>query len=496
LILLLPITSGPTLSDIDKISLTADDNVKAGIKDSNQNWIGNTPDLTANTEGAIILSPLQNVANGIVAIDDIAGNLVESNTYVALGTNENDSITASNNGDIIMGFDGNDNITGGSGDDLIEGGNGDDTIDESAGGNNVIRGGAGVDTIIGGSGDDTFVVLGTIDADDYVADDVGQDTGAYQLGLTDLIDAGLDTSDSGTDGSDETYDGGDGNNVLEIWGNADITNATLHNINIVRSHSDITISATQLEQLFIDNNQPLDLELMNSNSKVTITELNSYMGLELLKYLTPDMSNLSNTDSPNAEIDFTLDADNIDDSAPYNIIDTTDYSIKYDDLLATHSDNTLTDGDGENSFIIADDKDDTINAGDGNDIIVMQTNLTKDDTIDGGDGTDILLFTDTSGSSDILDNVTNVEIISIKSANDTTAITTKDSLVASGKTLRVDTSEFEVGDTFIWDGSAETDGSFIIDGGSEDDIIIGGYGNDTIYGRSGDDYIDAGAGDD
>jgi len=495
------IISGPTLSDIDKISLIANDNVKAGIKDSNHNWIGNTPELTANTEGTIILSPLQNVANGRVAIDDVAGNLVESDTYVALGTNEDDTITASDNGDIMMGFDGNDNITGGSGDDLIEGGAGNDIIDEgSSGGNNVIRGGAGVDTITGGSGNDTFVVLGVINEDDYIAADVGQDTGAYKLGLTNLIDAGLDTSDTDdgnghTDGSGETYNGGGGTNILEIWGQADVSQATLHNVVTVRPHSEVTISANQLSTLLTDNSQPLNLELMDDNSKVTITGLDSDMGLKLLKYLTPDMSNLSgSTNPPSAEIVFTFDADGIDDNNPNNIINETTYSIKFSDFL-TNVSHSLDDPTGENSLIIADNDNDGINANDGNDIIAMQAFLTKDDSIDGGDGTDILLFTDTSGNTDILNGVTNVEMISIGDANGT-SITTVDNLVAANKTLIVDASNISSGNSFRWDGSNETDGQFNIEGGDENDTIIGGDMNDIIKISGGTNTITGGGGAD
>ncbi len=83
------------------------------------------------------------------------------------GTNDNDTLIASEGDDTLWGDGGNDRLEGGYGNDIIQGGAGDDIITDIGGddnlqgeaGNDVIQGGQGINLIIGGTGSD-FIITG------------------------------------------------------------------------------------------------------------------------------------------------------------------------------------------------------------------------------------------------------------------------------------------------------------------------------------------------
>jgi hypothetical protein len=77
-----------------------------------------------------------------------------------------------------------------------------------------------------------------------------------------------------------------------------------------------------------------------------------------------------------------------------------------------------------------------------------------------------------------------------------TSVTTLDGLVAAAGSLTVNAVALTNNNSLIWDGSAETNGTFSITGGAGADTIIGGAGNDTINAGAGDDTIVSGTGND
>ncbi|MGC6528489.1 MAG: M10 family metallopeptidase C-terminal domain-containing protein, partial [Paracoccaceae bacterium] len=109
--------------------------------------------------------------------------------------------------------------------------------------------------------------------------------------------------------------------------------------------------------------------------------------------------------------------------------------------------------------------------------------LSSSDTIDGGAGTDELRFTDSGSATSDLDGVTNVETVTLGDA--ATSVTTVDALVGSEETLTLSAAALKGTNALIWDGSAETNGSFNITGSSQADTIKGGAGADTITGGAG-----------
>ncbi|MGH6872931.1 MAG: beta strand repeat-containing protein [Rhizomicrobium sp.] len=119
--------------------------------------------------------------------------------------------------------------------------------------------------------------------------------------------------------------------------------------------------------------------------------------------------------------------------------------------------------------------DDTINAG---------AALTAADTIDGGAGSDTLILDGDFSSGVTFGTTTMVNVETLQfDAGHSYDLTTNDATVASGQTLTVDATALGASDVLTFDGSAETDGSFVFEFGADfsaSDSIDGGAGNDTL----------------
>lgn len=76
------------------------------------------------------------------------------------------------------------------------------------------------------------------------------------------------------------------------------------------------------------------------------------------------------------------------------------------------------------------------------------------------------------------------------------ALSSADSNVAAGHSLTVDGMPLGAGDSLDFDGSAETDGRFVLQGGAGADHLRGGAGADTLYGWGGADMLAGGGGAD
>jgi hypothetical protein len=76
------------------------------------------------------------------------------------------------------------------------------------------------------------------------------------------------------------------------------------------------------------------------------------------------------------------------------------------------------------------------------------------------------------------------------------ALSGDDSNVAAGHSLTIDGMPLGAGDSLDFDGSAETDGRFVLQGGQGADHLIGGAGADSLYGWTGGDTLTGGGGAD
>ncbi|HEY0012004.1 MAG TPA: M10 family metallopeptidase C-terminal domain-containing protein, partial [Allosphingosinicella sp.] len=75
-------------------------------------------------------------------------------------------------------------------------------------------------------------------------------------------------------------------------------------------------------------------------------------------------------------------------------------------------------------------------------------------------------------------------------------ITWADSLLAAGATFTVNASRLQAHETFVFDGSQETNGVLRVFGGASADTLTGGGGADQLHGGGGADVLRGGGGAD
>ena len=372
----------------------------------------------------------------------------------------------------ITGGAANDIITGGQGVDSIFAGMGDDTID--------MRGNlSSLDTVDGGVGTDTLTILGAISSDldsvsnieililgdadthintndNLVADSalLTVDASAVTVGNSVIFDGvaeldGAFTFIAGT--GQDTFVGGAGNDTFEFGSNL--------------TTSDSLFGRGGTDTLKI--------------SGADATDLDNVSGIEVL-----ELANLTTTiiATPNlVSSDTTL---LVDGSAL-----TSGQKLTFNGAAETSGSFNIVGGDDDDTITGGQDED-IISTGLGADTIHMGQNLTNEDNIDGGGGNDTLTL---SGAiSTDLDNVINVEVIILADA--TTNISTEETLVASGQTLTIDGSALTEDQVFVFDGSAETNGNFIVSAGEDDDSLTGGNGDDQLDAGDGNDIVQGGLG--
>jgi Ca2+-binding RTX toxin-like protein len=133
----------------------------------------------------------------------------------------------------------------------------------------------------------------------------------------------------------------------------------------------------------------------------------------------------------------------------------------------------------------------------GDDRFQMGGALTSADHIDGGSGNDeVDLGGDYSaGMTFKAATMINVETIFLNSGY-SYKLVMNDGNVAAGKSLSIIGGLLSSSDTLIVNASAETDGHYVLGGGSGDDVLIGGQAGNTFEGDYGLDKMTAGNGND
>lgn len=315
-------------------------------------------------------------------------------TKLASGSNVDKIVVNGNGGDdtiklsstltiatIVNGGDGDDDIIGGISDDKIKGDSGNDTI-ASGTGDDIVEGGAGVDNIDTGSGNDKIVVIGS--GGSYSSGPAAG-TGAAALGLTQN-----DLNNGNDDASGETYNGGSGNDTLEIWGNVDLTNDTVSNIETIDTHSNMSVNTAQLINLA--NNAPggiVDVNLLDNNSTITLLDITQITPTQL----TTLMNTLNKTDfdfhgnasaliKTNA-VGFDVNMDNSTDSNDY-------FSMTSGELGTTGNDTIDASSQTSPKLLWGGAGDDTLIGG------------TKVDILAGGSGNDTFEFGSASAGTKIM----------------------------------------------------------------------------------------------
>ena len=131
------------------------------------------------------------------------------------------------------------------------------------------------------------------------------------------------------------------------------------------------------------------------------------------------------------------------------------------------------------------------------DNFVMGAAFTAADTIAGGGGNDALLLDGDYAGPLVFGAATMTGVVSlILGAGHDYDLATDDANVAAGARLTVDASALGGGNVLIFNGAAETDGSFAILGGAGNDVLTGGARNDIFTGGGGVDTMTGGGGHD
>jgi Ca2+-binding RTX toxin-like protein len=163
------------------------------------------------------------------------------------------------------------------------------------------------------------------------------------------------------------------------------------------------------------------------------------------------------------------------------------------DFRGNSANNGIRGGAGNDLLRLQDGGDDNVDAGDGNDTLLFIGSLTAADIVNGDSGVDTLVLQGNYGSGlTLTGNVTEMEGISLLAGSNTGfgepgsnrydyVITTHNSNFAAGVQARINGSALLAGEDFTFDGSAETDASFVVYGGKGKDALTGGLGNDIFF---------------
>ena len=156
----------------------------------------------------------------------------------------------------------------------------------------------------------------------------------------------------------------------------------------------------------------------------------------------------------------------------------------------------LTGGQMNDEFRFFGGASDFVNGQDGEDTFLMGATLDAGDQINGGTGDDyVSLSGDYSAGLNLGAALQSIETLQLYSGF-SYKLTASDMTVDDDESMYI-SAGLSAGETFVFNGAAETNGTFSIQGGAGADTITGGQGNDYISASSGgDDKLYGAAGDD
>jgi Ca2+-binding RTX toxin-like protein len=160
-------------------------------------------------------------------------------------------------------------------------------------------------------------------------------------------------------------------------------------------------------------------------------------------------------------------------------------------FVGTSADDIFRGTSNSDRFIMVGGGQDTVFGKHGNDFFLFDGGFTAQDSVFGGGGAqDTLKLSGdySAGLTLAATTLSGIEKITFASHNSYTLVS-DDANVAAGRQLTIDGSELKGSDVVNFDGSAETDGVFVLRGGSGEDIMTGGEGADTLIGGVGIDLL-------
>ncbi|HEY0086633.1 MAG TPA: calcium-binding protein, partial [Allosphingosinicella sp.] len=456
----------------------------------------------------------------------------------ALGTSL-DAITLNA---IVPGLDTvGDTLNGGTGHDTLIGDAGKDTLD----------GGAGRDRMAGGAGDDTYIVdeaassvmgpngLETVPGDVVVeaagagTDEIRTALSAFSLALIANVE---NLTGTRTDGG-QALQGNSLTNIIRGTAFADTITGSLGNDQLIGgAGDDVYIYNAAANTIVEDAGGGTDTVRTSFLSHTLGANLENLEGLntEGQSLTGNSLANRITGNSGNDTLDGGLGADTLigglgndiyivddaldvvtelegqgTDAVRTGIGSRTDFTKLYhlpdnvENLVGTSAtgqgvygnalDNVVTMGAGGDLIVLDGGGNDTVNSGGGADFIYFGGAFTAADVVNGGAGTDTVGLLGSYDLTLAAGSLAGVERLALYTGGDGPAnnytITTVDANVAAGANLFVTAASLQADETFIFNGIAETNGSFTVRAGAGDDIIAGGAGADYLDGAAGADKL-------
>ena len=424
--------------------------------------------------------------------DTIVGDGAHNIIY---GMEGDDTLRGEGGDDWIFGDEGGDTLEGGAGDDLLMGGEGDDTLD-GGDGDDMLVGGEGADMLTGGAGADTFV-FGEGHGDDTITDfDTTQDKihlrSFSQTISWDVLSTKITTV------LDE-------NNVvvglkidLSDWGGGTIT------LDGITSISDLTEDMFVLDRIVGDDDSDDVLQGGTSDDTMTggtgadtfvfgeesgadtITDFSTTEGDKI--DLTAFTASIT-WQQLQASMSAVVDDPNTPETESGTVIDLTAFGGGTITLEGVTSTDLTAD-----MFVL-----DDYAGGAGDDTI---EGTFRDDTLTGGDGADTFVFGPDSGADTITDFTAGADKIDLSAFTNITSLgdlrgfqAGDDAVIFLGfngggsiTLLGVQLGDLSASDFILYQDEYT--------GAEGDDILTGGAGDDTITGLAGDDTLTGGEGAD
>ena len=411
---------------------------------------------------------------------------------------------------------------GGAGDDSLRAGGGGSRI-YGNGGADLLKGGRGDDELIGGAGNDRFEEYSGAVTLDKISGGEGSDY--IEIYRTSVTNWG--TIQAGGDADDDTFeidirtagtailDGGDGSDRFKIEGG--LAGTTRITLGAGSDFVDIYVPALIAGQgaVITDYDPGEDtIGIILSPYLPGYNGTANPFGTGHLRIVADGADVLFQADRLlNGSWVTLLRLENLTLAEIQNVsiggwsISAVNGTDGADDISGTIHGDMIFAGGGDDLLRIQQGGVDKAIGGTGDDVFVLGSHLNDKEEIDGGEGSDTVLlqgFVNTTlGPKSLL----GIETLRMLSGSDTSfgapgtstytyRVTTADANVAAGATLLVDMSQLRAGENVTFNGAAEFDGRFVMQGGAGGDTLTGGAGADEIDGGLGGDNLSGGSGAD
>jgi Ca2+-binding RTX toxin-like protein len=329
-------------------------------------------------------------------------------------------------------------------------------------GNDRIDGGGAGDFLAGGRGDDTFL---NVDASDIIFEMADQGIDTIETALAEYSLAGRNHIENliGTNAAGQSLTGSAIANRLQGAGGNDVLNGN--------GGADTMAGGAGNDTYIVDSLDDVVEEHAGGGTDEVRTAVGSRSDPSQMYTLAAGVEKLTGTSTAGQGV--YLNALN----------------------------NVVKMGAGADLIVLEQGGNDQVDGGAGDDFFYYGGAFTAEDITVGGDGADTVGLL---GTYDLVlgaQSLSGVEKLAVYSSGNAAApnsykITTADANVASGGRLTVIGQSLAANESLIFNGQAESNGSFTLRGGSGSDSFTGGLKNDILRGDAGADTLKGGGGND